>query len=174
AFGVVLYEMLCGRRLFDGESMTDTLAAVLTKEPEWNRVPVPARPLLRSCLEKDPKRRLRDIGDAWRMLDDAPVQNPARARLPWVALAVVLAVALAIALVALWRFTRLVEQPSVRLDLDLGPDVSLGSPTGPTVILSPDGTRLVFVSQASDGIRRLFTRLLDLPKVARLSGTEGA
>jgi serine/threonine-protein kinase len=62
----------------------------------------------------------------------------------------------------------------VRLDLDLGSDVSLGSTTGPAVILSPDGTRLVFVSQGADGTRRLFTRRLDQPKATRLSGTEGA
>ena len=62
----------------------------------------------------------------------------------------------------------------MRLDLDLGPDVSLGSPTGPAVILSPDGTRLVFVSQAADGARRLFTRLLDGPKAVQMPGTEGA
>ena len=168
AFGVVLYEMLTGRRLFDGESMTDTLAAVLTKEPEWNRVPAPARPLLRSCLEKDPKRRLRDIGDAWRLLEDAPVQIAARTRLPW-------AVAGVLAVVALWRgATRPIEQPSVRLDLDLGPEVSLGSTVGPPVIFSPDGTRLVFVSQSSDGTRHLLTRWLDQPNVAQLAGTEGA
>src|SRR3989454_8384085 len=70
AFGVVLYEMLTGRRLFYGESMTDTLAAVLTKEPEWNRVPAKAQPLLRSCLEKDPKRRRRGIGDGWLLLEE--------------------------------------------------------------------------------------------------------
>src|SRR5437867_5802860 len=62
----------------------------------------------------------------------------------------------------------------MRLDLDLGPDVSLGSTMGPTVILSPDGARLVFVSQGADGARRLFTRRLDQPKAVRLSGTEGA
>src|SRR2546426_2627878 len=108
AFGVVLYEMLTGRRLFKCESMTDTLAAVLTKEPEWNRVPAPARPLLRSCLEKDPKRRLRDIADAWRLMEDGPVQAPARTRLSW-AVAAALAVALAISLGALWGFSRPVE-----------------------------------------------------------------
>src|SRR5438034_3118592 len=102
AFGVVLYEMVTGRRLFDGESLTDKLAAVLTKEPEWNRVPATARPLLRSCLEKDPKRRLRDIGDAWRLMEDAPVQSAARYRLPW-AVAGGLAVVAAIALWAPWR-----------------------------------------------------------------------
>src|SRR5437660_522906 len=61
AFGVVLYEMLTGQRMFEGESITDTLAAVLTKDPNWDRVPAKTRPLLRSCLEKEPKSRLRDI-----------------------------------------------------------------------------------------------------------------
>jgi serine/threonine-protein kinase len=173
AFGVVLYEMLTGRRLFDGSSVTDTLAAVLTREPEWERVPVKARPLLRSCLEKEPKRRLRDIGDAWRLLEDAPVHAAAGTRLPW-AVAGVLAV-VAIALWAPWRSTTgVTEQPPVRLDVDLGPDVSLRSTIGPAAILSPDGTWMVFVSQASDRTPRLFTRRLDQPKAVRLSGTDGA
>jgi serine/threonine-protein kinase len=177
AFGVVLYEMLTARRLFDGESVTDTLAAVLTKDPDWEWVPAKARLLLRSCLEKDPKRRLRDIGDAWRLLEDAPQplsHGHGSARLAW-ALAGVLAVVASIVTWAPWRgAVRPIEQPSTRLDLDLGPDVSLASTTGPSAILSPDGTRLVFVSQASDGTRRLFTRRLDQPDVVRLLGTEGA
>jgi Tol biopolymer transport system component len=173
AFGVVLYEMLTGRRLFDGASVTDCLAAVLTREPEWERVPAKARQLLRSCLEKDPRRRLRDIGDAWRLLEDAPVHAAARTRLPWAVAGVLAVVAIALG-AALLRFTRPIEQSSVRLDLDLGPDVSLGTSIGPAVILSPDGTRMAFVSQGSDGTRRLFTRRLDQPKAAQLSGTEGA
>src|SRR5206468_5133097 len=59
AFGVVLYEMLAGQRLFKGETVSDTLAAVLMTEPEWNRVPPKAERLLRRCLERDPKQRLR-------------------------------------------------------------------------------------------------------------------
>src|SRR5262249_14140266 len=70
AFGVVLYEMLTGQRLFQGETVSDTLAAVLKEGPEWNRVPEKAQRLLRSCLERDPKRRLRDIGDAWRLFEE--------------------------------------------------------------------------------------------------------
>ena len=62
----------------------------------------------------------------------------------------------------------------MRLDLDLGSDVSLGSTTGPVVILSPDGARLAFISQAQDGPRQLFTRRLDQAKAAQLPGTEGA
>src|SRR5207237_6422602 len=72
AFGVVLYEMLTGKRAFEGEAVTDTLAAVLTKEPDWDQIPAKAQRLVRRCLEKDPKRRLRDIGDAWQLLEDAP------------------------------------------------------------------------------------------------------
>src|SRR5207245_125708 len=54
AFGVVLYELLTGQRLFKGEDVSDTLAQVLTKQPEFERVPARARRLLRDCLEKDP------------------------------------------------------------------------------------------------------------------------
>src|SRR5271170_2087452 len=63
AFGVVLYEMLTGQPLFQGETVSDTLAQVLTKEPDFNRVPFKVRRLLRSCLQKDPKQRLQAIGD---------------------------------------------------------------------------------------------------------------
>jgi serine/threonine-protein kinase len=174
AFGVVLYEMLTGRRLFDGEAISDTLAGVLTKEPEWSHIPARAQPLLKGCLEKDPKRRLRDIGDAWRLLDETPLAPAARRRVPWM-VAAMLTFTSAIALWAPWRSgVRLNERASMRLDLDLGPDVSLGSGIGPSVILSPDGTRVVFVSEAPDGIRRLFTRALDEHKATRLAGTEGA
>ena len=70
AFGVVLYEMLTGQRLFKGATTTEIIQEVLTKEPQWDRVPAKVRRLLRSCLEKDPRRRLRDIGDVWRQLEE--------------------------------------------------------------------------------------------------------
>src|SRR2546426_12758823 len=67
AFGVVLYEMLTGRMLFSGETTSETMAAVMMKEPDWNTLPAntPARlrVLLRRCLTKEPSNRLRDIGD---------------------------------------------------------------------------------------------------------------
>jgi hypothetical protein len=128
AFGVVLYETLTGRRLFQGETISDTLASVLAKEPDFERVPARAQRLLKSCLEKDPKLRLRDIADAWRLLEGAEVPA-AKSRKPWIIAAGLLAAALAVALWAPWRATRAptTVQPLVRLDLDLGPDVSLGS-----------------------------------------------
>src|SRR5262249_33289568 len=82
AFGVVLYEMLTGHRLFQGETVSDTLAAVLKEEPAWNRVPGKAERLLRSCLGRDPRGRLRDIGDACGQLDAPPLPISNR-RQPW-------------------------------------------------------------------------------------------
>ena len=156
AFGVVLYEMLTGRRLFQGETISDTLAGVLTKEPEWERVPARAQRLLKSCLEKEPKRRLRDIADAWRLLEDTPAPASG-SRVSWIA-AGVLAITTALALWAPWRSTETtMQRPSPRLDLDLGADVSLAGDAGPAVALSPDGTRIVFVSQDESGVSRLFS-----------------
>ena len=72
AFGVVLFEMLTGERLFEGETISDTLIEVATRQPDLNRVPMKVRKLLQRCLEKDPKRRLRDIGEAWFLLENNP------------------------------------------------------------------------------------------------------
>jgi serine/threonine protein kinase len=93
AFGCVLYEMLTGRTAFPGQTMSDTIAAILEREPNWSALP-PAIPaslhrLLRRCLEKDPKRRLRDIGDARIDLDDAtaspaPTTTPSKPLPRWV------------------------------------------------------------------------------------------
>jgi eukaryotic-like serine/threonine-protein kinase len=108
AFGVVLYEMLTGRRPFEGDDVSSILAAVIQSEPRWDGVPAKVRRLLESCLQKDPKKRLRDIGDAWKLLDDEQAA-PARSRtavLGWIA-AGLLAIATAFALWAPWRVTRL-------------------------------------------------------------------
>jgi serine/threonine-protein kinase len=173
SWGVMLYELITGERMFKGEDAADTLAQVLTKEPELERVPRQARKLLGRCLEKDPKRRLRDIGEARFLLEsgtEVPTQAEARTtKLPW-AVAAVLAI-IAAAWVA-WRVTRPAPhafQPLLRFDVNLGPEVSLGSIVGPDVILSPDGTRLVYVSRG-----HLFTRRMDQPAGTELAGTDGA
>src|SRR5260221_7023382 len=77
AFGCVLYEMLTGRRAFDGDHVTDTLASIVRDDPDLGGAAPHVRRLLRRCLEKDPKKRLRDIGDAWDLLD---ADRPAPAR----------------------------------------------------------------------------------------------
>jgi Tol biopolymer transport system component len=169
AFGCVVYEMLTGRRIFAGDTVTDTLAAVLTREPEWQRVPERARRLLRHCLERDPRCRLRDIGDIRCLLEDAPPAPivTSRARLPW-ALTAALTVALGLALAL--RPER-GDRPLIRLDLDLG------AHRGPNVLVpamvSPDGSRLVFHTLDSDGRDLLATRRLDDSKATPLVGTEG-
>jgi serine/threonine protein kinase len=181
AFGVVLYEMLTGQRLFEGETVSETLAAVLKEQPDLNRVPAKVRPLLRRCLEKDPQKRLRDIGEAMAWVESAPeaaIVPPARTKWMWPSVA---AAALVVALAAvgwnLWRAPRLTDLPLVRQDVDLGSDIALLPPLpfASNVVISPDGTRLAYVASAvSGGPRKLFTRRLDQPKATGLPATEGA
>src|SRR5215510_7606618 len=87
SWGVVLFELLTGERLFKGEDVADTLAQVLTKEPDWNRAPVQVQRLLQRCLEKDPKKRLRDIGDARLLLRDSEAlpESVTAPKLSWLA-----------------------------------------------------------------------------------------
>jgi serine/threonine-protein kinase len=83
AFGCVLYEMLVGEQLFRGDTITDVLAAVVKAEPDLSKVPRSAQRLLRACLEKDARRRLQAVGDAWLLLDDAATPASAAPRMPW-------------------------------------------------------------------------------------------
>jgi serine/threonine-protein kinase len=179
AFGVVLYEMLTGRRAFEGEDVSAILAAVIQSEPRWDGVPANIRRLLESCLQKDPKKRLRDIGDVWKLLDDQPVV-PARKQtgiLGWAAAGLVALVA-SVALWAPWRGTPAsAAQPVLRLEAGLGDGFSLATlaiPTVSSVVISPDGTRLVYVGNISGGPNKLFTRRLDQPNVTELAGTQQA
>jgi hypothetical protein len=180
AFGVVLYEMLTGKRLFLGEDVGETLAAVIKEQPDLSAAPLEVLPLLKRCLEKEPKNRLRYIGD-WELLLPDPstptVQDghaaTAASRLPWTAAAALMAVVAAGLAFGVYRATRPAPlKPLVRLDVDLGADVSL-PPTGGTapVALSPDGTRMVY---ASGNPVKLFIRRFNQPKATELRGTEGA
>jgi len=175
AFGVVLYEMVTGQKLFEGDGISEILAAVLKEEPRLERAPEKLRRLLRSSLQKDPEQRLRAIGD-WRLLLDGPPLTGARersARWMWPAAAAMIAIAAVIAFWAPWRKEKNVDLPLVRLDVDLGAGLSL-PPTnnaGSTVAISPDGTRLAYSSGTP---ARLFTRKLDQPTATELPGTQGA
>jgi Tol biopolymer transport system component/predicted Ser/Thr protein kinase len=160
SFGVVLYEMLTGAALFNGQTMTDIMAAVVREEPDLTRVPPAVRPVLRRCLEKDPKRRLRDIADAMLLLDgasdpgaaiDAP-RGGVRTWLPW-AVAAALLVALAVVLVTQLRETP-AEAPLVRFKFSL-PDGVTFTQTAPFAI-SPDGRRLAFPAVGDDGVARVW------------------
>jgi hypothetical protein len=147
AFGVVVFEILTGTRLFQGADVTETLAGVIKGEPHWNQVPARFRPLLRKCLEKDPRNRLQDIGDIGLLLDNATHEiRPAMSKLPW-AVAGILAAALIVLAVLSWRSTPAIERPLVRLDVDLGSDLLRYSLAGVNVVISPDGNRIAYVSQ---------------------------
>jgi Tol biopolymer transport system component len=181
AFGCVLYEMLTARAPFPGETLSDTIAAILEREPPWTALPAatPAgiRQLLKRCLEKDPKRRLRDVGDARLEIDQAQSEPPRdadvvrggaprnRERLFWAALAVATLIA-AVAVVRAFRPVPL--EPEMRLEIT--------TPTTSDPIsfaISPDGRRLAFVA-SGDGPPRLWLRPLDTTTAQPLAGTEGA
>ena len=179
AFGAVFYEMLTGRHAFAGDDVSSILASVIQSEPRWDDVPASVRPLLQSCLEKDPKKRLRDIGDVWKLIDDEPAAPPrTRTALAGWSAAGLAAVVAAIAIWAPWRSdVPPAAQPVARLDVDLGPDVALAPLAGPTfssIVISPDGTRLAYVGSVASGRPRLFMRRLDQPLATELAGTEGA
>ena len=189
AFGAVLFEMLTGRRAFGGEDVTVTLARVVEREPAFETIPaaVPARvtQALRVCLRKDPKQRVGDIRDVRLALEGAfdvaapqapvpatwPASAAARA-LPWEVAAAAL-IAAAVAVWAPWRAETPVDHSLMRLDVDLGADVSMPAPTpsGSSIVISPDGRRLVYSSGTPP---MLFTRRLDQPKATGLPGTQGA
>jgi serine/threonine-protein kinase len=172
AFGCVLYEMLSGKQAFHGETTSDILAAVLRAEPDWTRIPARVQPLLRRCLMKDPKHRLRDIGDAMQLVDGAPAPPPARRPWAWIAVAAALAIAAA---AGWWRAPRpLPLHPLVRFNVDLSPGTRISRNTGSQLALSPDGTRIAFMATDADGKPRLATRMLDQAEFVPLSGTDAA
>jgi Tol biopolymer transport system component len=135
AFGVVLYELLTGRHLFQRETASDTLAAVLKEEPDWNQIPAKAQPLLRRCLEKDPKRRLRDIGDMHLLLETASV--PVQTHRPWLARGAVAVFLVAFAAL-FWYLSRPLPPPHITEYTQITHD---GRSKG---LGGTDGTRLYF------------------------------
>ena len=176
AFGVVLFEMLTGRRLFAGKTVSDTLAAVLTKEPEWDRVPPKTERLLRRCIERDPKRRLRDIRESRFLLEEdvpAALPKPAR-RLPWIIVTGMLAVISVVTLVYLWISARHVSPSLMQLSVDLGDDAALAPRRGTAMALSPDGSQVVFAIGQPLVKSRLAVRRFDQTKAVVLPGTDGA
>ena len=173
AYGVVLHEMLTGKHLFEGKTVSDTLAAVLLKEPDLKEVPAKARRLVRACLERDPKRRLRDIGEVWRLLEEVRPggeEAPTQARPPkWIAWAAAAVFGLALSAVSWVHFReKLPADPErVRFPLLL-PDKAV---YGQTLNVSPDGRRVVF-SAVTEGGTRLWVHSLDSLDSRPLAGTE--
>ena len=169
SFGVVLFEMLTGQRLFTGKTVSHVLGAVLQVEPKWDALPVPTpqplRKLLRRCLEKDRKRRLRDIGDALIDLDEPPTAEPIDQTAVTPAQPAVWRPALSLALgsvivcslitgLAVWTMIRPDAVPGDLIRFTIAPPdtAPLDLPGNyPNLVISPDGTQIIYESDVPSG-----------------------
>ena len=203
SFGCVLFECLGGSKPFEGDTATDLIAKILERDPDWDTLPANTPPivhlLLRRCLQKHRDKRLHDISDARVELEEAiadPTSSSLRLAtfalaeatrpprwsawgrlLPW-ALVLASVAALAVSLAAPWRTARTTPRPSMHLNVEVSPTVPLASLTtssnvGAQAVISPDGTRLVFVAGSGEDTR-LYLRSLDQTDATPLSGSEGA
>ena len=188
SFGCVLYECLTGRQAFSGETVSDTLSAILRAEPDWSalpaQTPLRVRELLRRCLQKDAKQRLHDIADARIEIEEArsasrsgaaipiPVERRSRDRVAWGVGGAVLGALIAAAALLFFRGPPPSPAP-VRvhavLPLPTGHRVGVGDPA---VTISPDGQTIVFQG-VSQGSAALYRRALSGADAELIRGTEG-
>jgi len=189
AFGVVLYEMLAGRRLFIGETVSDTLAAVLRADPDWNLLPAETphgvRSLLARCLVRDPKQRLHDVGDARLEIEEALVaikdgsrsaasgSSPAAlppSALPSRRLVPLLLAGLAIGGLALlagyWLGRSPLSRPGstspIHSVVNLPAGTFLAGWASPVLAISRDGKKLAYVATTGEhNVDRLYVHHLD-------------
>jgi Tol biopolymer transport system component len=184
AFGCVLYEMFAGRRAFDGPTPTDVFARIVERDPDWaqlpERTPVTITRLLARCLEKDPKRRLRDIGDAWFELDavgEPPAKEARSSSTRRHTMTALVVTALMATLVLLFWIVRrpMVNRPSEEVQFTFGASDDTRLEAGAPVP-SPDGARVAFVARSTSGRRSIWirdvrsTNLRELPETADVLG----
>ncbi len=199
AFGAVLYELLTGKQAFQGEDVTDIIAAVVRAEPDWKLLPEATpqsiRTLLRRCLRKDRRQRLQDAIDVRIEIEDAlawiaeggsqvgapaPVGISRKGRLRDIRLAwsVAAVLSIALALGAFAYFRRAPEEAQTMRFSVSPPDnwslLSTGITTTAPVAVSPDGRRIAFLARSADGRSLLWVRSLDTLTGQALEGTEGA
>ena len=183
AFGCVLYELLTGKQAFDGETVTETLAAVLKADPDWTMLPAatPAgiRVLLRRCLQKDLTRRLRDATDARIEIEDAlsgaqsvPVdEGRLVGRKPWWKRAIpALLTGVALSVVTgflVWNFRPSVPPATIRFSFTIPGDQRFSIPGRSLIAISPDGTQMVYAANS-----RLYIRSMSEVESKPISGTE--
>lgn len=193
SFGCVLFDLLTGKAAFAGDTMSDTIAAILTRDPDWSLLP-PATPssitrLLRRCLVKDVRRRLRDIGDARIEIEDALLQPDAPAatgittaigpapRHPAIGgLAIGVALGVVTGALAAWALLGKSEpgpQKIVQFTLPLTSPQRLAGTDFPAVALSPDDSRVAYIG-SQGGQQQIFVRDLAATVATPLAGTDGA
>ena len=183
AFGALLYELLTGKRAFEGETITETLAKILEGEPNWDRIPkdVPptVRVFLKRCLEKDPRSRLRDIGDmGFAMAGRFEVPSPETTTpppsgslqriVPWALAGIAVVIA---AFSILSRGPVLPNQDTAQFSIPANGDLPLREAT--LIALSPDGQQLVYVAVSEDR-DQLYLRSINALQADPIPGTDGA
>jgi serine/threonine protein kinase len=194
SFGCILYEMLTGKVPFKGDTVSDTLAAILDREPDWHALPqatpVNIQILMRRCLEKDPRRRLHDITDAAIEISETLAGDSETFALPgkvlpaprffrrdviFVAL-VCLISGLCIGSYICVKFFWPITSESSVLWLPLKVPARLYSGVSPNcfVTISPDGTRIAYVGESDDGNPRLYMWSKDDPDFKPIGGTMNA
>ena len=185
AIGVVLFEMLSGKRAFQGEDVSQTLAAVIMTEPDWSLLPSetprPILQLLQRCLDREPHDRLQAMGEfriaVSRYLADPvdplaqpvadAVQAPQRRMLPWLAAIALTAI---VAVIATWNLKPTAPQPvapATRFYHELPDGQAFTNPTRPLVAVSPDGSQIVYVAD-----QQLYLRNLDEMEARPIQGTD--
>ena len=185
AFGVVIFEMLKGRQVFTGETVSETLAAVIKSEPEWNSLPPNLHPrirlMLERCLDKDPKKRYSGINDAWVDIDKVLADpggvfvQPITAvkpkkklviGIPWIASIAILC--LIIAGVAGWYLKPIPKPQVMRFEHDLAEGQEFSGADTSLLSISPDGSKFVYSTR-----KGLYLRSLDQLDARPISGTDG-
>jgi len=183
AFGCVLFEMLTGKRAFDGDSIADVLGAIVRAEPDWSRLPAdtPAnvRRVLERCLRKDAALRLAHASAARHDLEESgggavPVRRAASTKVVALSAAFVTAVVAGTIAVALQLTTPAVSPSPQRLRLAVLPSPAQPLSTGTSVAVAPDGTFLVYTAVTAPGRTQLMVRHLDRLDAVAVPGTEGA
>ena len=189
AFGALFYELLTGKRAFQGETITETIAAVLKSEPDWEALPanspIIVRSLLRRSLQKHSNDRLKDIGDARLEIKEAltepeerssirmtaPVQPSLWKRaIPWSLAMVVVIVA---TVMSFWSDIELDQRPSTRFLITPPTTGLLDETRGTDVAISPDGRRVIYLADSA-GTTQLYLHSLDRVTATPIAGTENA
>jgi serine/threonine-protein kinase len=173
AFGCVLFEMLTGEQLFHGTDLTETIASVVKEQPDLTRVPPHLRRLLSKCLEKDPQKRLRDLGDAWDLIEEPRAQatttsGAAPSQPFWRRVITIAAAAIvfsAIAAAAVWRVRTPPAQPVIKFAIELPPGQVFTR--GPSISVSSDGKRVLYVAD-----QQIYERNMDDMESRAIPGTK--